>query len=65
MLLRDPIERLLSLYTYTCKLNVRQPLIGGLPNNMSLIQFLKSDNVGVRQNLGNAQTWQLYHCYHL
>lgn len=64
MLLRDPIERLLSLYTYTCKRSYRQPLIGGLPNNMSLIQFLKSDNVGVRQNLDNAQTWQLYHCYH-
>ena len=62
--LRDPIERLLSVYVYASKAMLRQPLIGMDSSQMSLIQFLESTQVGIRQNIDNAQTWQLCHCYH-
>jgi hypothetical protein len=62
--LREPIERLLSVYVYTRKSRLRQPLIGMDSSQMSLIQFLESNHVGIRQNIDNAQTWQLCHCYH-
>lgn len=64
MVLRDPVKRLLSVYSYACRSGLRQPLIGAAGSDMSLVQFLQSIDAGIVQNVQDAQTWQLAACYH-
>ncbi len=61
--LRHPIERLLSVYSYAMDPGPRAPLIGGLDGHMSLIEFLRSDNPSIRVNIDNTQTWQIAYGY--
>jgi len=58
-LLRHPIERLLSVYSYAMNPGPRAPMIGGLDRPMSLLEFLHSDNPGIRFNCDDAQSWQI------
>jgi hypothetical protein len=62
-LLRHPVERLLSLYSYSVNPGRNRPLIGGLPPGMSLLDFLRSDLPGIRMNADNGQTWQIGYGY--
>ncbi len=58
-LMRHPVERLLSLYSYSVDPGKNRQLIGGLPPGMSLLDFLNSDRPQVQMNVDNAQCWQL------
>ena len=62
-LLRHPVERLLSLYSYSVNPGKRRALIGGLPADMSLMEFLQSPLPAVQMNIDNAQCWQLAYGY--
>jgi hypothetical protein len=62
-LLRHPVERLLSLYSYSVNPGKRRALIGGLPADMSLMEFLQSPLPAVKMNIDNAQCWQLAYGY--
>ncbi len=62
-LMRHPVERLLSLYSYSINPGKNRPLIGGLPADLSLLEFLEYDLPGVSMNVDNAQCWQLGYGY--
>jgi Sulfotransferase family len=55
---RDPLERTVSLYNFwrTGRTKMREVL-----KNMTLEDFLKSENEGIVVNRDNTQTWQLAH----
>ena len=57
-LLRHPVERILSLYSYSMKPGKHPAPIGGI-GQMSLQAFLTSDYPGITMNIDNAQTWQI------
>lgn len=63
-MLRHPVERLLSVYSYSINSGKQSPLIGGIDPNMSLLEFLGSEKPAIRMNVRNAQTWQLGYGYH-
>ena len=63
-MLRHPVERLLSVYSYSINSGKQPPLIGGIDPNMSLLEFLGSEKPAIRMNVRNAQTWQLGYGYH-
>ena len=63
-MLRHPVERLLSVYSYSINSGKQFPLIGGIDPNMSLLEFLGSEKPAIRMNVRNAQTWQLGYGYH-
>ncbi len=60
VLLRHPIERLLSLYSYVMFPGNNIPLIGSrYIEPMSLSEFFSSDRPEIRMNIDNAQIWQV------
>lgn len=60
VLLRHPIERLLSLYSYVMFPGNNVPLIGArYIKPMSLTEFLSSERPEIRMNVDNAQIWQI------
>ena len=63
-MLRHPVERLLSVYSYSINSGKQPPLIGGIDPKMSLLEFLGSERPGIRMNIKNSQTWQLGYGYH-
>lgn len=62
-LMRHPVERLLSLYSYSINPGKKRPLIGGLPTGLNLLEFLTHELPAVRMNVDNAQCWQLGYGY--
>ena len=62
-LMRHPVERLLSLYSYTVNPGKTRPLSGGVPARLSLLEFLNYDLPQVHMNVNNAQCWQLGYGY--
>lgn len=60
VLMRHPIERLLSLYSYARHPGDNVPIITPeLVGGMSLTDFFTSTIPAVRMNIDNAQTWQI------
>lgn len=60
VMVRNPIERLLSLYSYAVYPGKNVPLISpNLVEGMSLTEFLQSQEPAIRMNVDNAQTWQI------
>ena len=57
--LREPTERILSLYSYWKNPGRGRAPGDPLPDDMFLEGFLKSDRVDIRTNIDNAQTWQV------
>ena len=57
-LLRHPVDRLLSLYSYSMNPGKHPAPIGGL-SPMTLSNFLTSEYPGISMNVNNAQVWQL------
>ena len=57
-LLRHPVDRILSMYSYSMKPGKHPAPIGGI-RQMSLEAFLQSDYPGITMNIDNAQTWQI------
>ncbi|MDO6965804.1 sulfotransferase family 2 domain-containing protein [Rhizobium alvei] len=57
--LRDPVERILSLYSYWKNPGGRMAPGDPIPPDMTLEQFIESDRPDIRMNIDNAQTWQL------
>jgi hypothetical protein len=58
-ILRDPVERVLSLYSYWKNPDGKSPPGDPLPEGMSLAEFLASDRDDIWANIRDAQTWQL------
>jgi hypothetical protein len=60
VMVRNPIERLLSLYSYAVYPGKNVPIISTkLVQNMSLTEFLTSERPEITMNVHNAQTWQI------
>ena len=55
--LRDPIERIISLYSYWREDTENEYPIFQTAKEMDLETFLQSDNPRVRQHIDNVQTW--------
>lgn len=61
--LRNPVERILSVYSYSVNPGRGLPLIGNVPGDISLLDFLQSDRLEIRMNLDESQTWQIGYGY--
>lgn len=63
--LREPRERILSMYYFCRSRNPAQFVIYERANAMDLVQFLEAGftDPWVRKNIWNNQTWQLCHGY--
>lgn len=60
VLMRHPIERLLSLYSYATHPGENTPIIDpAIVAGMSFEEFFTTSEEAVRMNVDNAQTWQL------
>lgn len=60
VLLRHPIERLLSLYSYAINPGKNVPIISpDLVKGMSLTDFFRSQQPEIRMNIDNTQSWQI------
>lgn len=62
-LLRNPVERILSLYSYSVNPGKGMPVIGGVEPDMSLAEFLRSERPEIMMNVRDAQTWQIGYGY--
>ncbi len=63
--LRDPVERILSLFSYWKDPGKGRPPGPSLPADMDLRGFLNSNIPYIWMNINNAQTWQLAFCHNL
>jgi hypothetical protein len=61
--LRNPVERILSVYSYSVNPGRGLPLIGNVPGDISILDFLRSDRPEIRMNLDESQTWQIGYGY--
>lgn len=60
VLMRHPIERLLSLYSYSQHPGVYTPVISPeVASGKTVLEFFGSDHPALRMNIDNAQTWQI------
>lgn len=60
VLMRHPIERLLSLYSYSQHPGGNVPVISpAITSGKSVLDFFTSDHPAIRMNIDNAQTWQI------
>ena len=60
VLMRHPVERLLSLYSYAMHPGKNVPIIGKhVVEGMTLADFLTSDRPEITMNTDNAQVWQI------
>jgi hypothetical protein len=60
VMVRNPVERLLSLYSYAVFPGKNVPLIAPrLVEGLSLTEFLTSERPEIRMNVDNAQMWQV------
>jgi hypothetical protein len=57
--MRDPVERILSLFSYWKNPGNKMPPGDPLPDDMTLEEFLASDRQDIWTNVRNAQTWQI------
>lgn len=57
--LREPVERILSLYSYWKNPGDKMPPGDPIPADMTLEEFLDSGREDIRMNVRDAQTWQL------
>ena len=57
--LREPVDRIVSLFYFW-----RGKNIPSVPPQMTIEQFLRSDNPGFVMNTHNMQTWQIAHSLH-
>jgi hypothetical protein len=57
--LREPVERILSLYSYWKNPGRGRPPGDPLPDGLDLEGFLRSTRDDISTNINNAQTWQL------
>ena len=57
--MRDPVERVLSLFSYWKNPGKGMPPGDPLPEGMTLDEFLSSDRQDIWTNIRNAQTWQI------
>ncbi len=59
-MLRHPIERLLSFYSYYKNPGRGMPLLEkSMVGDLSIVEFFKSDHRAIRMNVENSQTWQV------
>ena len=64
-LLRHPVERLLSLYSYTRNPGKFTPVINpSYAKGKTLVEFFRSEEPAVYMNVRDAMTWQLASGYH-
>jgi hypothetical protein len=61
--LRDPLERVLSIYSYSVHPGRGVPLLPDIDPEMSLLEFIRSDRPEIRMNIDEAQTWQIGYGY--
>jgi len=61
--LRNPVERILSVYSYSVNPGKGLPLIGNVPGDISLLDVLRSERPERRMNLDESQTWQIGYGY--
>ncbi|WP_372886610.1 sulfotransferase family 2 domain-containing protein [Shimia sp.] len=60
VLMRHPIERLLSLYSYSQHPGGNVPVISPqISSGKTVLEFFNSDHPAIRMNIDNAQTWQI------
>lgn len=60
VLMRHPIERLLSLYSYSQHSGGNVPVISPkIAGGLSVLEFFNSDEPAIRMNVDDAQTWQI------